>query len=403
VELTRLLGREVTGPDGREVGTIKDVAVRLGEGYPALTHVLVHRRGGGTWAVTWSEVRKLDEDRLELTGTPHAGQTPPDDVVWLRRDVLDCQVFDARGKRLARVADVRLEAGDGMARVVGVEVGVGAVLRRLGAGRLGRRWREDPIDWTDVHLASARGHTLALTGPTVHRLSPSDLAELLGHLPAGRGADLLEELPARVAADALSHSRPRLGARLVRAIAPGHAASIIGEMSGDDATAALRHLSPAELEALLGHVETARAAQLRQLLAHPVQTAGGLMNPDVITAPAEADVATIRQRIADHPPRLEALLTVFLIDASGRPVGTVSSTSLVTGAPAAPVPRTVTLDTPVSDVVDIFALEDVLALPVVDDTERLVGVIAVDDVLEEVLAERLPGRRRYRHGRRRRQ
>lgn len=120
------------------------------------------------------------------------------------------------------------------------------------------------------------------------------------------------------------------------------------------------------------------------------------MNPDVITARAGETIDAIRARVAERPPRLDALLTVFYIDDDGRPVGAVSPLGLLTGAPRPRATPIVRQSAPVADVVDIFALHDVLAVPVVDDEGRLVGVIAVDDVFEELLAERLPARRRYR-------
>ena len=74
----------------------------------------------------------------------------------------------------------------------------------------------------------------------------------------------------------------------------------------------------------------------------------------------------------------------------------MSPIGLLTGALRPRSTPIVRQSAPVADVVDIFALHDVLAVPVVDDEGRLVGVIAVDDVFEELLAERLPARRRYR-------
>lgn len=208
---------------------------------------------------------------------------------------------------------------------------------------------------------------MTLATQTARRLTPADLEQLLGHLPTSHGAALLEGLPPRVAADALSHSRPHMGARLVRAIAPNRAASILAEMAGDDAAAALRHLSASDLDALLGHLDSLRASQLRRLLEHPVRTAGGLMNPDVITARAGETIDAIRARVAERPPRPDALLTVFYIDDDRRPVGAVSPLGLLTGAPRPRPTPIVRQSAPVADVVDIFALHDVLAVPVVDD------------------------------------
>jgi sporulation protein YlmC with PRC-barrel domain len=221
VELSRLIRRAVVDRDGRRVGTVADIGVRLVDPTPVVTRVVVWASRRTTLDVGWSDVRNVDEDRVEL-GTAGAvlEARPRDDELLLRRDVLDTRVFDIAGKRLARVVDVRLALHDGILEVVGVEVGPGALLRRIGLARLAQRLPENPIAWSAVYLASVRSHALQLTTPAARRLSPADLAELLGHLPTGRGAHLLEGLPTRVAADALSRARPRPGGRLVRSIAP---------------------------------------------------------------------------------------------------------------------------------------------------------------------------------------
>ena len=119
------------------------------------------------------------------------------------------------------------------------------------------------------------------------------------------------------------------------------------------------------------------------------------MNPDVVTARPDEGIAEIRARLAADPPRLDALLTVVVVDGDDRPVGVLSPRTLLTGS-AEPAPvGTIDEGAPIARVIDVFALHDVLALPVVDAEGRLRGVIAVDDVLEELLVERLPGRRRF--------
>lgn len=396
MELSRLIRREVVDCDGHRVGTVADLGARLGDPRPVVTQMVMRTSRRATLRVGWSDVSTVDEDRVELgtAGMPVEAH-PREDELLLKHDVLDTQVFDIAGKRLARVADVRLALTNGVLEVVGVEVGPGALLRRIGLARIGQRFPENPIAWSAVHLASVRGHALQLTTPAAQRLGPADLAELLGHLPTGRGADLLEGLPAGVAADALSHARPRLGARLVRSIAPHRAAPIIDAMPSDDATAALRHLPPEELGALFAELDSQRAGDLRRLLAHPPHTAGGLMNPDVIRARQGEPIDEIRARIVADPPRLDALLTVVIVDGHDRPVGVLSPRALLVGD-ARPVPaHSVAEDAAVARVIDAFALHDVLAVPVVGADGRLRGVIAVDDVLEELLVERLPGRRRF--------
>ena len=87
---------------------------------------------------------------------------------------------------------------------------------------------------------------------------------------------------------------------------------------------------------------------------------------------------------------------MFVVDDAGRYVGALPPSALLAGAPPRPAPA-LRLDTPVDEVIDVFAVEDVLALAVIDADGRIVGAVAIDDVLEELLVERLPQhRRRYR-------
>jgi Mg/Co/Ni transporter MgtE len=123
------------------------------------------------------------------------------------------------------------------------------------------------------------------------------------------------------------------------------------------------------------------------------------MTTNIRTAAADEPLEAVRERLAADPPPLEGLATVFLHDADGRYTGAFTPVALLTGSP----PRRLAalrIDTPVDDVIDLFAVQDVLALPVLDAGDRLVGAVAIDDVLEELLAERLPQhRRRYRRAR----
>jgi magnesium transporter len=119
------------------------------------------------------------------------------------------------------------------------------------------------------------------------------------------------------------------------------------------------------------------------------------MSPNPLTAVVGTSAAHLRERLAGEPPPIEALGTVFLLDGSGAVVGAISPARLLSGhADPQPVP-VLSVDQPVDEVIDIFALQDVLALPVVDRSGAVVGVVTIDDVLDELVAERLPGARRF--------
>lgn len=118
------------------------------------------------------------------------------------------------------------------------------------------------------------------------------------------------------------------------------------------------------------------------------------MTTDVCTAQAGEPVEAIRTRLVSSPHR-EGLAIVFLVDEDGRPLGRLDPHDLLAGHTEPREARPVPVDLPVERVIDLFALYDVLALPVVDADGRLIGSVTIEDVLEELVAERLPGRHRY--------
>ena len=135
------------------------------------------------------------------------------------RDVLDTQVVDVRGRRLARVGDVTLERLPRGLRVIGVQTGLAAVVRRLGSPRLARHLAPAELLWTDLHLTSARGHRLQLRSPgaAVHRLDPAGLAHLAVRLPPHRAAEILDRVPPETAGVVRHEARHRPRFRIMRA------------------------------------------------------------------------------------------------------------------------------------------------------------------------------------------
>ena len=399
LSLTDYLGQAVFDHDDARVGSVADLAARLGGPAPAVTCLLVRTGRGRSTAVSWDDVAGFERSRVTLRLPareldPEA--EPAADELRLMRDVVDTQIVDVSGRRFVRVADVELERRDSRLLVAGVDVGAGSLLRRLGLRRLARRFRGRSVAWEDLYAASPAAHALQLrVDPArVARLGPAGLAQVVGLLPPARGAELLGSVDSELAAGAVSATRPEVGGRVVAELGQ-RAAPIIERMAADDAAAALRHLHGADLDRVLGEVGTGRADDLRRLVAYPPATAGALMSPNPLTAREGAGVAELRERFAGARPRMEALGTVFVLDSAGAVTGALAPTQLLGGSAEPQTVPVLGVDQPVDEVIDIFALHDVLALPVVDRAGQVVGVVTIDDVLDELVAERLPGARRF--------
>ena len=260
--LSKLTGQDVLGCDGRVLGRLADLTVRLVEqaGPHLVERLLVRRRRAPDLLVPWAAVESFENTcvLVRATDAPSAfaisstSDALRDDEILLVRDVLDSQIVDVVGQRLARVADVVLtRTADARLELVGAEVGFAAVVGRLGLRRLAGRDGEDCGAWTDLHLTSERGHAVQLATPrsAVHHLDATRLAALVSRLDLESATEVLAAMGPRVAADALRFAQPDVAERVLRAMPDADAATIVAAMPAEHATrwrARLTH-SPALL------------------------------------------------------------------------------------------------------------------------------------------------------------
>ncbi|AKK25527.1 magnesium transporter [Mycobacterium sp. EPa45] len=235
--LSRITGQDVRGPDGQVIGRLADLTVSLAQksGLHRVERVLVKRPHGAALLVPWDQVARFGYHHIVLAGRfdRYATAELGEHEIRLARDVLDTQVVDIVGQRLARVADVVLaRTGYGGIELVGVEVGFAAVLRRLGLGRLATRPGPDVIAWSDLHLTSERGHAVQLASPraAVHHLDARGLAALVSHVDTESAAEILAAEGPDVAADVVRTAHPAVGERVLRAMRPAEAARIMAAM-----------------------------------------------------------------------------------------------------------------------------------------------------------------------------
>lgn len=248
--LSALVGRAVH-VDGRPVGRVVDLVVDLadedGAGEPIalpriVAAVVQEGRRAAERSVPWGAVDRVEPEALVLLPRDEAATSPVEpgeQQLRLGRDVLDAQVFVFEGGgRMARVSDVLLaaEGQRGELQVVGVDVGFGAVCRRLGLHRLADRFGDEVIGWHQIHLASRSGHRVALLASrsSVHRVDAAQLAPLIDALASDPAAAVLEAVDPAVAASVVTTVHSHVAERVVRALSPGAVDRVLGELPPDE-------------------------------------------------------------------------------------------------------------------------------------------------------------------------
>lgn len=236
---SRILGVQVRDGGGRELGRVVDVTMVLGHPDSAalVDRVLVRTARGRHLMFDWATVEHVASEgiRVSAGGIPvmSVASCLRIDELLLHRDVLDTQIVDVIGRRVARVADILLaRRRDRRLEVVAVEVGTGAVLRRLGIPPWLVRSRADTVAWGDLHLTSARGHQVQLATPrsAVHLLDARQLAMLVSRLDTDSAAEVLTARGPGVAADVVQISDPVVGDHLLRAMTAADAADVVAAM-----------------------------------------------------------------------------------------------------------------------------------------------------------------------------
>ncbi len=408
--LSQVIGRPVLDASGEPLGKVDDLIVAVGDRYPPVTGLVVATDRRRIF-LPWSQVARFDSSGARLATTTidvTRFQQRPNEI-GLRTDLLDKQIVDIDGRKVVRVNDLRLDDVGGRLHLVAVDVGAAGLLRRLGVEgayrTIARNLRlptpERYIDWEDVDPVETSIASIKLRVPHagLTELHPADLATIIDQLAPRDRAGVLAALDDEAAADAIEEMEPDTQVEVLEGLAPERAADILEEMSPDDAADLVADLSDASREELLALMERDEAEELGGLLAYPEDTAGGMMTTEFVALPAELTAAQTIDRLRDLEPNAETIYYVYVIDSDRRLVGVLSLRDLIVAPPATPIGR-VMINEPVAvdvltdraDVASLVARYNLLAVPVLDDDGRLVGIVTVDDAIDTIM----PAHRRRR-------
>ncbi|HEY8224693.1 MAG TPA: CBS domain-containing protein [Pyrinomonadaceae bacterium] len=397
--LSQVLGRAIRDLEGERVATVKDVIVRLGtDDHPPVTGLVARYRRRDFFLSRWRVAElndsgvRLNSDILDLR--PFVRR---EGEVLLARDVLDKQLIDVDGKRVVRVNDVQIiETGKDW-RVTGADVSLQGLWRRLApTGFVGTRTPVEVLDWADVGYLATDAATVQLKSSSdkLARLHPVEIARLAEALSYHHGSEVVESLDDETAAETLEEMPAEHQVRILGDMDEERAADILEWMSPDEAADVLGDLPEEKAEELLGLMESEEQADVVELLPYADDTAGGLMTTEFVTLPRELTVgeALARLREMAETPNMIYYLYVVENEDSWRLCGVIALRSLMLADPAMPLEEVMRTefqraspDERANEVAQRIAEYNLLALPVVDESDEILGIITVDDAMEILL------------------
>jgi magnesium transporter len=251
----------------------------------------------------------------------------------------------------------------------------------------------NPILIPELRVMLAEGDTAGLR-EVAEELHPATVAEFSEGLDDRELWQMLDAVPAERQAEIFPYfSMPRQ-VELVKAADRQHLGPLLEWMAADNRDDLLRELDPELVEEILPLVAKAERHDIRMLLSCPEGSAGSLMTTEYASLPADITAGEAITRLRSQAPDSESIYYIYVLDPERRLVGFVSLRDLILARPTALVSDLmqrdvigVRVDEPSEQVVEKLARFDFIAIPVVDDRNRLVGIVTHDDVLDAVRQE----------------
>ena len=398
VFLARLAGTAVFDPNGDQLGKVRDAVATLRSNNqpPRILGFIVEVPPRKRIFIPITRVTSIDNGHVIITGLFNMRRFEPrTNEISVLSEMLDRSVTLIETNEKVTIEDIGMElskTGDWFIEKVHV--------MRRGIG-LRRRGASSTLTWGEIS-----GFTINETNQgvsnllgTLSNLRAADLASVLHDLTVKRRAEVARALDDERLADVLEEMNEASRVELLAELEGERAADVLEEMDPDDAADLLREIGQEKAQTLLALMEPEDAEDVQRLMHYEDYSAGGMMTtePIVLTADSTVAEALSRVRLSEVAPGLASQVFVCrqpLETPTGRLMGVVHIQRLLREPPATLLGSILDSDiaplaaeTPLSEVSSYLASYNLLAVPIVDANERLLGVVTVDDVLDHLLPE----------------
>jgi len=406
IYLSQLLNQKVWDGFGHVVGKLDDIMVNSTEkSMPPIAALVLKNAVDGKKMIDAQSIASLWPSIVLKTDINKAiPYTPKGHELLLKQRVLDEQIVDLEGRRLVRVNDLQIARKDELFYLTGVDASTVGLLRRLGLEKAGKRiaklfhkdLKTHVIPW---ELVASVEHDdplrLSVSQTRLVQMPPADIAAILDDLDSHTSKALLQGFTNEDLADTLEESSPEVQQAILSHLHPERAADVLEEMDPDEAADILADMDDQVSEQLLTLMEDEEAEEVRSLLGYPEDSSGGIMTTEFTWVPEHFTVGEALQFLRSSEDALEDefMYYIYILDENQKLKGVVTLRDLVTSPLDQPLSKWIDDSivrvyplTPQEDAAYLIAKYDLMAVPVVEpETERMLGIVTVDDALDTVL------------------
>ena len=392
--LAKLAGTPVFDPNADRVGKVRDAvaSVRHDKLAPRILGFIVEVPQRRKIFIPITRVTSIDDGGVFITGSLNIRRYQQrHGEMQLLAELLDHSTRLIENGESVVIEDIGIERSENQdwhAQYI-------HVLKRA---RTLRRGTSTTVRWHDVELETP-SHTINLAGveDDINQLPAQDVAAALHELDMDQQTEIARTMDDEKLADVLEEMDDADRVALVTQLEGELVADILSEMAPDDAADVLREVGSEKAESLLSLMEDEEARDVRRLMEYEDFSAGGMMTNDPIILAVDSTVAEALAAVRQKDLAPASAAQVFVCRApletpTGRLVGVVHMQRLLREPPALSLgivadreTNAISPETPLNDVVKHLANYNLIAAPVVDEHERLLGAVTVDDVLDHLL------------------
>jgi magnesium transporter len=403
--------------DGHRIGKLVDLAASTAQVYPRVTGIMVKIPDlDAPVYIPWHHIKRIVfEDHFaidDLGNIDHPEMRASENEILLRKSFLDRQIISTSGYKIVRVNDVQLLVENRAKETtnlwaVHIDIGMRGLLRRLGFLRgvnAAFRWvadrdiRDKFVSWKNVQpTATSSVYSsveLKTDASKLSEIHPADLADILEDLGVDERVALVESLDHYAAALTLQEMQMKNRLQLAEVLDLARLSAIVNEMQMDDAVDLLDALDAQRRQEVFNLLPQEKVADLRDLSRLSRFSVGSIMNTDLIVARKTNTASEVLEHIREESDRAEVYRYAYILEDDDRLLGVVTLRQLLRADPTTLVtdlmtehPVTVHIDTHIRRVARIIFKYNFEAVPVVDEENKIQGVVSLRDALAAVYPE----------------
>lgn len=398
--LSRIIGSRIYSDSDHAIGRIADLAVDCATQHPKVVGVAL--RDGRVLDSATIDIIKDNGQYVFFCKEIRTAGAFGDNVLFLARDVQDRQIVDTDGHKVVRVNDLRLAITSVGTCLVAVDVGLEGLLRRLGMAKpmgnvlkaFGGSIPSKLILWDDVEtIDSGRpGIRLSKQSSKLLTLHPSDVADIIEELDRTSQNSVFASFDEERAADILEEMEPEARANIIESMPEAKAADLLEKMPSDEAADILDALHPDRAERILREMNRETSEEVRELMEYPEDSVGSVMSTDFLSFSVDYTVSDVFLQLRRLKPEDDTINYLYVVDSSERLLATVSLRDLVISEPNVKLSAIMDREfISVYDDDDIETLNEIvykynlLAVPVINKDDFLLGIVVVGDVVDNLL------------------